>query len=260
MKKVLLAIVFTLLMSSQVSAAENNDFHNPTLVNIVDTWVKYSDDLVLADRGLLDSYIALNYCEEKKHLFKDDISREAFRNELKSNFSKSKDKLPHLYRLVKTFVVENYDFDTEELIISEDSSFRNMTSILLPRGSFEGTCKYYRSNEFKKKYIVDIQGRIDINKIPMSEEDANNFVPRMQAMGDGEKLFFVVVDIDLQGVLFNAPGKSVFKGEVLDIGYYTGYGEENRFGGYDFAKENEKYEIDYLEGLDFIADPEKATY
>lgn len=256
MKKIIMFFLLAIFMS--FSASANDKIYKPSLKNIVDTWVKYLDEFMLADRDFLDEYIALNYCEEKGNLFDNDIEREDFRQNLKEVLLKSSDNMPNRYMMVKP-VLAKYNFDTNKLIINKKRVFVNVTNISLPTSEYEFECDKKSINKLNKDFAIDLGGRIDITQIDLPLDEARKHIPNMKSEDD-KLTFYIIMTVDINGIHMSLDHSLIFSGDVVDIGYYTGPGEENRFGEFDFSKENKKYDIDYMKDLDFVSDREKATY
>lgn len=262
MKRIFTFLVFAIFISSNSFAIENKDdtVLSPNLKNVVKTWFKYSDEILLSDRKLLDAYIALQYCEEKAYLFSDAIGREDFRNTLKTEFLANKDSLPHIYRMVSPVIIEDYDFDNGKILIDKSYIFDNVDNIKLPTYDDENICRYAPIDRINQAYVVDLKGKINIETIDLPLENAREILPKMFRTQENDLIFYIIVDLDITGVIANTKEETLFDGKVLDVGYYYGQGRDTRFGEYNFEKENEKMKIDYLKDLQFISDSNKSTY
>jgi len=258
MKKFILIIL--LLISFNVKAEEYNDeVYESNIYNLVNTLLRYSDEFILTDRQLMDSYIALNYCDTNEGIFRDEIGRNDLRNELVKKILAEKDSYPHIYKVAYPVFIDQYDFDNQKLIINDKSTFDNVSQIGMQTNNLNNHC-LSDYPKLLKDYYVDLQGFINLKEIPMTVEKARKIVPQMLFYQD-KQVFIVVLTVDLTDILLNNRSEAVFVGDVLDIGYYTQYGDEYRFGTYDFAKENKdiKSKDDYLKDLNFTV-PEQTTY
>jgi hypothetical protein len=262
MKKLFMLFALVVSFSQTSSAAEVKDYQafTPNIKNVSNTWMKYADEVLLSDRNLLDSYIALHYCQEQSGLFTDEVAREDFRKLLAKDILSKQDTYPTVYRMVKPVVIKEYDFDNNKIIITKKHSLDNITHINLPTKESFNRCSAYKDTRMNKNYIVDLEGRLVIQEIDLDIAGARKFLPIMHRNSNGDLVFYIIVDLKITGVLANSPRQVLFMGEVLDVGYYAALGEENRFGGYNFKEENKKTKIDYHKDLQFTPDPDKATY
>ncbi|MCT4575674.1 MAG: DUF4852 domain-containing protein [Alphaproteobacteria bacterium] len=261
MKKTFLIIVLLLLtLTSSFAQEEMNDkVYQPKMGNIIDTFVKFSDSYLLDDRSFLDDYIAIKSCEENKLLFSNEMEREKYRNKLKESLLKNKKTNPHIYRFVKPLYIEKYDFDKQRIILNKRSFFNNISNIKLPLSKSENKCAYHNISLLKKTFFVDLDAFINLKYLDLPLEKAEAVIPNL-AIHNKKRIFFIVVTLDFNDLIFSTNKQVLFGSDVLDISFSSDVRGENIFAKYDFNDHRRKTEEDYLEGLNFKLDSGKSTY
>jgi hypothetical protein len=261
MKKTFLAVVLIMLtLSSSFAQEEATDkVYQPRISNVIDTFIKLSDNYILDDRDLLDDYIAIKSCEENKALFKNEIEREKYRNKLKAELIKNKDLSPHVYSFVKPLYIEEYDFDKERIILEDRSYFNNVSNIRLPISRSDNSCDYHNPAILAKSFFVDLDAFINIKYIDLPLEKAESVIPNLD-IHNKKRMFFIIVKLDFNDLVFSTKKQVLFSSNILDISFSSDVRGENIFGQYDFNNHRKKTEDDYLEGLNFKLDSGKSTY